>query len=72
MLGYVFLGLLYWTALATGQTVSAEQLKNAAEDKSSWLSYGRDLLGQRYVELEQITPGNVRRLQPAWVFATGG
>ena len=58
--------------VASGQTVSPEQLKNAARDTSSWLSYGRDPLGQRYVELNQITPKNVNRLQPAWVFATGG
>ena len=59
-------------ALARGQSVSAGQLERAAKDASSWLSYGRDLLGQRYVELNRITPKNVGRLQPAWVFATGG
>lgn len=59
-------------AALVAQTISYDQLKSAARDNTSWLSYGRDLLGQRYVELNQITPKNVNRLQPAWVFATGG
>ena len=32
----------------------------------------RRLDDQCFVELDQITPDNVDRLQPAWVFATGG
>ena len=63
---------LWLSATLVAQTVSPQHLNDAARDTSSWLSYGRDLLGQRYVELNQITPKNVRRLHPAWVFATGG
>ena len=72
------LGKVLWAAAclttiaATAQTVSPEQLRNAGRDTSAWLSYGRDSMGQRYVELNQITSKNVGRLQPAWVFATGG
>ena len=47
-------------------------LEEAAGNNSAWLTYGRDYSGQRYVELDQITPANVDRLHPAWVFATGG
>ncbi|MBI1357745.1 MAG: PQQ-dependent dehydrogenase, methanol/ethanol family [Acidobacteria bacterium] len=66
-----------WLALLAApilpaQPVTSEQLEAAASDTSSWLTYGRDYFGQRYVELEQITPANVNRLHPAWVFATGG
>jgi len=68
----VFLALTWLIAEADGQTVTPEQLTDAARDTSSWLSYGRDLLGQRYVDLKQITPKNLERLRPAWVFATGG
>ena len=57
---------------AWGQSITPEQLENAAGDTSSWLTYGRDYSAQRYVELDQITPGNVDRMHPAWVFATGG
>src|SRR5690606_9438764 len=72
MFVFLLLGFACWTGLAWAQTVPAERLKDAARDTSAWRSYGRDLLAQRYVELGQITPKNVRRLQPAWVFATGG
>ncbi len=52
--------------------VTTERLERAADDNSSWLMYGRDYSAQRYVQLDQITPANVQRLHPAWVFATGG
>src|SRR5262249_41148001 len=54
------------------QSITTAQLEHAASDTSSWLSYGRDPFGQRFVRLAQITPANVARLRPAWVFATGG
>ena len=57
---------------AQGQEVTTADLEQAASDTSSWLMYGRDYQGHRFVELDQITPDNVDRLQPAWVFATGG
>src|SRR5262245_56107153 len=62
-------------ALARGlsaQLVNTATLENAATDNSSWLTYGRDYYAQRFVRLEEITPRNVSRLRPAWVFATGG
>ena len=37
------------------QSVTNEQLKEAASDTSSWLMYGRDYSGHRYVGLDQIT-----------------
>ena len=57
---------------AFGQAVTTADLEQAAGDTSSWLMYGRDYHGQRFVELDRITPDNVDRLHPAWVFATGG
>ena len=57
---------------AAAQPVTTKDLENAAGDNSSWLTYGRDYSGQRFVRLPQITPANVARLHPAWVFATGG
>src|ERR1051326_7207540 len=66
------LALLSSIATVTAQPITTTQLENAASDNSSWLSYGRDPFGQRFVRLAQITPANVARLRPAWVFATGG
>jgi len=40
----------------------------AADD---WSSYGRDQQGTRFSPLGQITPNNVSRLRPAWIFHTG-
>ena len=56
----------------SAQLVTTARLENAAADNSSWLTYGRDYYAQRFVRLEEITPRNVDRLRPAWVFATGG
>jgi alcohol dehydrogenase (cytochrome c) len=61
-----------WCPVGMAQPVTTSALENAAADKSSWLTYGRDYYGQRFVRLGEITPANVNRLHPAWVFATGG
>src|SRR5688572_4829697 len=59
-------------ARAAAQPITSSELEKAAADNSAWLSYGRDPFGQRFVRLSQITPANVARLRPTWVFATGG
>ena len=68
--------LAAWVSLQCGvalaQPVTTPELENAGSDNSSWLTYGRDYYGQRFARIEQITPANVHRLHPAWVFATGG
>jgi len=66
------LALLSCAATGGPQPITTAQLENAANDNSSWLSYGRDPFGQRFVPLAQISPANVARLRPAWVFAIGG
>ncbi len=33
-----------------------------------WPNYARDLAGTKYSPLDQITPGNVAKLAPAWTF----
>lgn len=35
-----------------------------------WPYYSNDLGGMRYVDIDQITPGNVSTLAPAWTFHT--
>jgi alcohol dehydrogenase (cytochrome c) len=51
------------------QSITAEQLKNPADP--DWPMIRRTYDGWGYSPLAQITPGNVRRLQPAWIFSTG-
>src|SRR5689334_23671732 len=51
------------------QPVTAERLKNP--DPSDWLMIRRTYDGWGYSPLDQITPENVARLKPVWIFATG-
>ena len=36
--------------------------------QGDWPNYARDLAGTKYSPLDQITPGNVTKLVPAWTF----
>ena len=58
-------------ASVAGAAVTFETLKNAHEDASSWLSYGRNYAGWRYSPLAQINTTNVAPLAPAWILSTG-
>jgi alcohol dehydrogenase (cytochrome c) len=51
------------------KTVTNERLKNSAD--GDWLMIRRTWSGWGYSPLDEITPANVSRLQPAWVFSTG-
>ena len=63
-------GALISTAAA--QAVGGSDLMHGASNTRDWLMYGRDYYAHRFVELDQITPANIDRLHPVWVFATGG
>src|SRR6478752_62573 len=49
--------------------VTAERLKKPED--GNWLMIRRTYDGWGYSPLDQITPSNVARLRPVWVFATG-
>jgi len=49
--------------------VTADRLKKP--DDADWLTVRRTYDGWGYSPLQQITPQNVRGLQPVWVFSTG-
>ncbi len=49
--------------------VTADRLKNP--EAENWLMIRRTYDGWGYSPLEQITPANVGRLHPVWVFSTG-
>ena len=49
--------------------VTDERLKNP--DAGDWLMVRRTWDGWGYSPLEEVTPANVGRLQPAWVVSTG-
>jgi alcohol dehydrogenase (cytochrome c) len=51
------------------KTVSAERLRKPGDE--DWLMIRRTYDGWGYSPLTDITPANVQRLRPAWVFSTG-
>lgn len=51
------------------KTVTADRLTKP--DDGDWTMIRRTYDGWGYSPLAQITPANIQRLQPAWVFATG-
>lgn len=48
----------------------ARPANEAAVEDGEWRHYGGDAGGARYSRLAQLTPGNVRALQPAWRYDT--
>ncbi|PBC12249.1 glucose/quinate/shikimate family membrane-bound PQQ-dependent dehydrogenase [Mesorhizobium sp. WSM3859] len=57
-------------------TLGTEKITTAANlggdmPAGEWHFYGRTPFGQRYSPLDQITPDNVAKLQPAWTYRTG-
>src|SRR5579875_4204842 len=59
-------------ARAENSGVSSQMLLNAGADSGEWLMYGRDYANQRFSPLTQITPDNIKNLQPSFAFSTGG
>ena len=55
--------------LKTYKPVTADRLKKPED--GDWLTVRRTYDGWGYSPLQQITPANVAKLQPAWVFSTG-
>jgi len=55
--------------LKTYTPVTEQQLRAPAD--GDWLMIRRTYDGWGYSPLDQITPANVSRLEPAWVFSTG-
>jgi len=56
---------------AAGAEVDDTRLKAAAENRSDWLTYGRDYGHQRFSPLDQINAGTVKKLVPKWIYQTG-
>ena len=48
--------------------VSSDRILNAQKEPHNWLTYSGTYMSQRYSQLTQITPANVRNLELKWVF----
>jgi alcohol dehydrogenase (cytochrome c) len=62
---------LFFVVLAAASLhaqVSFDRILQADREPHNWLSYSGTLDNQRYSRLTQITPENVKNLQPQWVW----
>jgi alcohol dehydrogenase (cytochrome c) len=48
--------------------VSFDRLVNADKEPQNWLTYSGTMMSQRYTQLTQITPANVKNLELQWIF----
>ncbi len=51
-----------------GAQVPYQRIVNAAAEPGNWLTYSGNYQAQRFSPLREITPQNVSRLKPAWVY----
>ena len=54
----------------TPQPVTSQMLLDGLKDPTKWLMFGGDYTSQRHSPLTQLTPQNVDRLTPRWLFQT--
>src|SRR5712691_6641932 len=60
--------LLIVIAGSLSAQVSFERLLNADKEPQNWLTYSGTMMSQRYSQLTQVTPQNVKNLEQQWVF----
>ena len=49
-------------------SVTSQMLLEGLKDPTKWLMFGGDYTSQRHSPLTQLTPQNVDRLTPQWLF----
>jgi len=57
--------------LVNGVANANEQLSQMSKNAKDWVIPAGNYASQRFTELKQITPANVKHLVPAWSFSTG-
>jgi alcohol dehydrogenase (cytochrome c) len=71
----VFLSLmisLLVTPIFVGAQVPYRRIVNAGSEPGNWLTYSGNYQAHRFSHLREITPRNVSRLRPAWVYQITG
>ena len=48
--------------------VSSDRLLRAADEPQNWLTYSGSYMSQRYTQLREVTPSNVKDLEQKWIF----
>src|SRR4051812_13210477 len=59
-------------ALAAFVTLAAIGLQAQSSSDGNWTMYSGSLSAQRFSPLAQLTPSNVSKLKPAWVYQPPG
>ena len=65
------LALLSCAGAAAGGEIDDARLLGAGNDRSNWLTYGRDYANQRFSALTQINAATVGHLVPRWIYQSG-
>ena len=60
--------LAFWAAGSLFAQVSFERIVNADREPQNWLTYSGTPFSQRYSQLNEITPENVKDLQIQWIY----
>ena len=58
----------FFVVASLNAQVTFDRLVRAAQEPHNWLSYSGGYFSQRYTELAQITPDNVKNLESAWIY----
>lgn len=67
MLTFTFLAV-FALRLPGQDPIEPERLLNAKNEPQNWLTYDGDFFSQRYRNLNQLTPGNVKSLAFRWAY----
>ena len=62
------LNLLLVVSAVAQVNVPFERIRHSADEPGNWLTYGGDYSGHRFSLLTQLTPKNVSKLKPAWIY----
>ena len=57
--------------MVNGAAFANEELIKMSKNPKDWVMPAGNYSSQRFTELKQITPSNVKHLVPAWTFSTG-
>jgi len=54
----------------SGTAITAQDLREGLKNPARWLTFSGDYTGRRHSPLKQLTPRNVAKLVPQWMFQT--
>src|SRR5262245_25561658 len=63
--------ILLLSVVTASAQVPYKRVLNAGDEPGNWLTYSGNYSAHRFSPLNQITPANVSRLKPLWVYQIG-